>query len=493
MSDARVAITRDPGLDGYPSHPPFSPAILYPEYPFDPQTLDRSGDPRAGRVYERVREALRLLDLDPAHRDTPAWNPLGEFIRPGDRVVIKPNFVMHQHGWNWDTHSVITHGSVLRAVLDYAHIALRDTGTLTIGDAPLQVADFARILRISGLDDVLDFHRARGVAVTCTDFRLARSHQAADDLITRREEQAGDSRGCTTVDLGPRSWLDPVSRDPGKFRVTCYDPREMPRHHNREHHEYLVANSILDADVVIGVPKLKTHRKVALTCALKNLVGINGHKDWLPHHRLGSAAEGGDEYLKRDLVKAWHSRLLDRQNRMAPGPARAGVNFVRRGVGRISRVTGRDPFFEGSWYGNDTAWRMTLDLNRILVYAGRDGRLHDEPQRAIFCLVDGIIAGEGEGPLEPTPRPVGLILAGRNPVAVDAVAARAIGFDPSRLPLLRHAFEGKVLPLIRIGAGDLEIFTDEPEWNGMSVDAPGFSLCFEPPAAWKGHVEFENG
>src|SRR5436853_340924 len=42
-----------------------------------------------------VRESLHLLRLDEANYGTAAWNPLGELISPGNRVLIKPNFVLH--------------------------------------------------------------------------------------------------------------------------------------------------------------------------------------------------------------------------------------------------------------------------------------------------------------------------------------------------------------------------------------------------------------
>ena len=55
----------------------------------------------------------------------------------------------------------------------------------------------------------------------------------------------------------------------------------------RGRHRYLVARELIEADVVFNVPKLKTHKKAGVTGALKNLVGINGHKAYLPHHRKG--------------------------------------------------------------------------------------------------------------------------------------------------------------------------------------------------------------
>lgn len=56
-----------------------------------------------------------------------------------------------------------------------------------------------------------------------------------------------------------------------------------------------------------------------------------------------------------------------------------------------------------------------------------------------LTIVDGLIGMEGMGPVEGMPVPMGLILAGSNPVAVDAVAARIMGFDPEAVVYLKDA------------------------------------------------------
>jgi uncharacterized protein (DUF362 family) len=48
-----------------------------------------------------------------------------------------------------------------------------------------------------------------------------------------------------------------------------------------------------------------------------------------------------------------------------------------------------------------------------------------------LCLVDGIIAMEGDGPVAGEPRPAGLILAGNDTVATDHACARVMGFNPN--------------------------------------------------------------
>ena len=81
-----------------------------------------------------------------------------------------------------------------------------------------------------------------------------------------------------------------------------YDTSEICRHHTGGVHEYLISRTILEADCVINLPKLKTHKKTGITVCLKNLVGINGNKNWLPHHRVGTPAQGGDQFAEDGLI-----------------------------------------------------------------------------------------------------------------------------------------------------------------------------------------------
>lgn len=56
-----------------------------------------------------------------------------------------------------------------------------------------------------------------------------------------------------------------------------------------------------------------------------------------------------------------------------------------------------------------------------------------------LTVVDGLTAMEGLGPLEGTPVDMGLVMAGASPAAVDATAARIMGFLPEKLEYLREA------------------------------------------------------
>lgn len=55
---------------------------------------------------------------------------------------------------------------------------------------------------------------------------------------------------------------------------------------------------------------------------------------------------------------------------------------------------------------------------------------------AVISLVDGIIGMEGNGPLFGNPVQHGLLAAGSDPLAVDIICAKLMGFDPNTIPHL---------------------------------------------------------
>jgi uncharacterized protein (DUF362 family) len=60
---------------------------------------------------------------------------------------------------------------------------------------------------------------------------------------------------------------------------------------------------------------------------------------------------------------------------------------------------------------------------------------------AVFTVMDGTVAGDGAGPRTMIPRIKNLLLASSDSVAIDAIAARLMGFDPMSIPFLRMAHE----------------------------------------------------
>jgi len=487
-----VAVVQDETVRRYPEDPPFSPARYYPEYPFPKAKLaDNESDPLRGAVYKMVRDLLMNLPLDDKHKGSAGWNPLGGLVKPGGTVLIKPNWVSDKNVRTGDVRGVITHGSVIRAMLDYALIAVGPKGRIIVGDAPIQQADFDAIVKLAGVDEVLKFYREQGVVVELIDFRLKKS-------ITRLGFSeflplSGDPRGSTVVNLGRRSRLASIARDCKRFRVTCYDPSFMAKHHNDETNEYMVANSALSADLIINIPKLKTHKKVGLTGALKNAVGISADKEWLPHHRIGSVHESGDEYNLPSFWKKVRGSLLDRQNSSESFLVKQCCGIAARLAHFVAQRVHRDQHQEGSWYGNDTAWRMVLDLNAVTLFATDNGVMSETVQRSIFCVMDAIMAGSGEGPLEPDSIPVGMLIGGACQVAVDVVAARIAGFDYRKIPLIRNAFNEEPYQLCRTGVESIRVFSNTDRWLDISLTDGTDSLHIMPPRGWQGHIELSAG
>jgi uncharacterized protein (DUF362 family) len=65
-----------------------------------------------------------------------------------------------------------------------------------------------------------------------------------------------------------------------------------------------------------------------------------------------------------------------------------------------------------------------------------------------FVIADGIVAMEGNGPLNGTPRALGKIVLADEPVAADATCARLMGFEPGRITHIREGarFLGNAAP-----------------------------------------------
>ena len=131
-------------------------------------------------------------------------------------------------------------------------------------------------------------------------------------------------------------------------------------------HLYL-SRTVATADVVISLPKLKTHHWAAATLSLKNLFGT------LP-----------------------------------------GICY--------------------GWPKNELHWR---GIDNSIV----DIALTRTPDLAI---VDGIVGMEGDGPLNGTPKPMGVLVMGSDLVAVDATCCRLMQLDPERVGYLVMAQRKKL-------------------------------------------------
>ncbi|MGE5398305.1 MAG: DUF362 domain-containing protein [Chitinophagales bacterium] len=230
---------------------------------------------------------------------------LEHWVQPGQKVLLKPNLLSPAR----PEKAVTTHPMVVKVLAQ----KLLDFGAqVLVGDSSGGVvagkSRTARALKISGIEEV-----CWELGIEAVDF---------------------DTAGVTTVPI-KGNFLKDID----------------------------VSSAILDVDLIINLPKLKTHTATLITAASKNLYGI------IPGMR-----------------KAYYHRLAD---------------------------TG-DNFFE-----------LLVDIIQAF------------PPR--LSIVDGVLAMEGNGPGNGTPRPLGILAGGANTVLLDAVCCRLINLDPARVTYLCRA------------------------------------------------------
>ncbi len=466
----------------YPSGEQYwSPSEAYPEHPYPERSSGENG------VYRLIRAGFHMLGYDEAHYGLAEWNPLGDLIRPGMTVLIKPNWVLHQNDDpSHDMNCVVTHPSVIRAVLDYVLLALKGTGRVIIGDAPIQICDFEALHRSFGYDKLWAYYREKGVALEIKDFRGLVALETGTRMNVQRNQSAG-----IVVDLGNQSFFSGWSAEKiDRLRVTNYATGLMKEHHSEQKHEYMIHPSVLEADIVLNLAKPKSHRKAGLTACAKNFVGACMRKEDLPHHTVGSKAENGDEYLKKSALHTVQSRLLDLKNDSDyAGDKRFFLyHWLYKGVRAAQKLSGAEKrdFFEGSWYGNDTIWRTIVDLNRVLRYADKSGVLQETQQRTVFNVCDMIVAGEGEGPLKPSPKPLGAIVMSDKIWAADRFICRLVGFSDAAIRYLNH------LPDRQDGDDSFVVVRETGEKTPFGAFAFDPACYLRPTDGWSGHIESGN-
>lgn len=168
-----------------------------------------------------------------------------------------------------------------------------------------------------------------------------------------------------------------------------------------------VIKPVLEADVVISMPKLKTHVLTTFTGATKILFGV------------------------------------------VPGIAKATFHARMRNLTHFAL--------------------MLLDITSLV--------------KPTLVLMDAITGMEGDGPSAGQLRDVGVILASRDSVALDAVATSMVGFDPLRVPTLREAaarglWTGKVEDIAVLGASVDEVFV--PDFQPPSASPREDVTIFNP-------------
>ena len=346
-------------------------------------------------AYDDAAAVARLVDhaLEALH--LPA-----SFVEPGDRVVLKPNWVKEHDERTpgpgaWE--HVVTHPAVIEAVIRWVAPRLAGHGSITVCDAPQTDSSFARLRRYCALDAMVDRCRRAfpGLRIELLDLRPEEWH-AVDGVTVSTTRLPGDPLGSTHVRLDEASELVGY-HGCGRLYGASYDMAETNARHTGTRHEYLLCRTPMDADVLINLPKLKTHKKTGLTGALKNLVGINANKNWLPHHTEGTPATGGDQFPAA-TTRARLEHSVDGGCQAGPEGQSGAVAAVRPGEEGGSAVLRRHP---DPWCARATgtattpagAW-CSISTSACSPSTAPAGAVH-RPLRYL-AVVDGIVAGEGE-------------------------------------------------------------------------------------------------
>jgi len=404
---------------------------------------------------------------------------------------LKPNWVKehderHPGPNQWE--HVITHPAVIEGVIRWVAPRLKERGFITICDAPQTDSSFSTLSEYAGLDAMVARCRTDfpGVEIRLLDLRPEEWH-AVDGVTVSKTQLPGDPLGSTHARLDGDSEFVGYS-GLGQLYGASYDMVETNAVHAGSRHEYLLCRTPMEADVLINLPKLKTHKKVGITCALKNLVGINANKNWLPHHTEGTPDRGGDQFpaatRKARLEHSWMG-TAKRWLKNRPAMSRFFVPLKR--VGRWIFGDTQKVVRSGNWHGNDTCWRMVLDLNKCLFFFDGAGQRRRKPLRYL-AVVDGIIGGEGNGPMAPDAKPCGVILAGRHPAAVDCVAATLMGLDWQKLRMLTHCFAMRGSSFVSFAPEAIEVISDRASWQGKLATIED-TFEFRPHFGWVGAIE----
>lgn len=351
----------------------------------------------------------------------------------GKKVLLKPNLVK-QNASRDDEICLFTHPNLILATLKV--ILEQKPLSIVVGDAPIQDCHWEKMLHQDFYDKVQTLSDEYNVPISVRDFRKV-IFDSATNTFGQSKRTDND---YLIFDVADRSSLEPITNKKINFRVTNYDPDRMKLSHAKGMHKYCIAKEVFEADVVITMPKTKTHRMACLTNSLKILVGINGDKDYLPHHRIGSKSQGGDCYKTFSLYRTCSEWLLDFSNRRRGKRIYVYARRLSDKLWNLSKPNDEVTVNAG-WYGNDTVWRMVMDLNLIARYGKLDGTLADTPQRTIYTLCDGIIGGQGSGPLQPDPLPLGLLSFSNDSYLMDEVMGYLFKLNIEKVPLIREASE----------------------------------------------------
>lgn len=384
-----VAVAWDPSVNTYPSI-------------HDPMSFHQS----VSEVYGLTARALMMLNPENPE------NPLSNLIRPGDVVTVKPNWCT-QYKFPFP----ITHPSVVFPIVEFA---------LKAGASKVKIVESAFTISRVGCEF---FWTPNFVGAYRLAEVLSELNGGADVSFTD-----GNNDDWVWIDLDDYSELSPIEMarldhdGHNGFEKNMFFDVEDCRGFNPKRYKqgrYAIAKSYLDSDVFINVPKLKTHIITGITIALKNMMGLNIRSTI---HRMPP-----------DVLK--HYESLPDYAQYRESPYRDVPHYDRSTVGTVDKPWESPEGRFHSGPGNDILWRTLADLNKIIHYAGVDGKVYPTPQRRYLNVVDAIVGTDRGGPISDSIVYSNCIVAGADPVGVDAACALLMGWNPEVLNLVKNSSE----------------------------------------------------
>ena len=110
-------------------------------------------------------------------------------------------------------------------------------------------------------------------------------------------------------------------------------------------------------------------------------------------------------------------------------------------------------------------------------------QIQQEIHPGIFAVMDGTVCGDGAGPRTMVPKIKNYILASNDQVAIDAISAKMMGYDPLKIPFIKIAHDKG------LGCGDV----DQIEIVGEQIDNVNFNFTTGKSPIIAGDQLFRKG
>lgn len=233
----------------YPASP-YSPGVKYLEYPFKHLSEEEN------HVYRAIRNILRQWGFNREKYNMKDWNPLREFVSPGDRVYINIGGVFE---------TSLAHLSLLRVVMDYIYIATSGKAEVFVGFSPMGWSP----------EKSLDLE----LPYSDRNFRVFMFNLPGEDPL-----------GYTQIDLGDLSAFSSYSGNRELFSI-----EGKVDTHGSHSARYFIGSTALSSSLLITLFKPSINQRLGMAGAIASFLGLAENPSKVPIFSKGKPSEGGDE------------------------------------------------------------------------------------------------------------------------------------------------------------------------------------------------------